>query len=60
MRRKGCLRLGIVIMVILACGSLGCKAQHASQPTQPTKKEVQTDSDRFFDRLQKEEQDRKE
>lgn len=58
MNSQRCVRWGVIVVFAWASIALGCSAQHSSKGTQPTKKEVQADSDRFFDRLQKEQQDR--
>jgi len=53
------LRIWVVGLVFVGMMIGGCGGHSAKSKAQPTKKEVQGDSDRFFDRLHSEEQERK-
>jgi hypothetical protein len=44
-------------VLICACALPGC-ASHAPEPSDPSAKEIKTDSDRMFDKMKQEERER--
>ncbi len=50
----GMRRLGMAVVLLLGMILMGCSSAPEPQP-EPSKKEVQQDSDRFFEKMKKEE-----
>lgn len=50
----GMRRLGMAVIVLVGTFLMGCSSPPEPQP-EPSKKEVQQDSDRFFEKMKKEE-----
>jgi len=50
----GMRRLGIAVVLLVGMILMGCSSTPEPQP-EPSKKEIQQDSDRFFEKMKKEE-----